>query len=151
MIRPLPRLLLTVALIALFAWLLGRAVDHEHAQASSAPADRTLRTGDTPTLQWAQGKGATQLAHNAAVQATICRVFGPECAKALRVAWCESRFNVYAVGNRYGRDPYYGLYQFGAYARRTYGFAWNALTQARAAKRMRDAEGWRPWPVCGHR
>lgn len=87
-------------------------------------------------------------AHYAKVRRIICVTFGPECQKAQRVAWCESRFNVYAVGNRYGRDPYYGLFQFGAYARRTYGFAWDARTQARAAKRMRDREGWRPWPVC---
>lgn len=88
-------------------------------------------------------------AHYEQVRRIICVTFGPECRKAQRVAWCESRFNVHAVGNRHGADPYFGLFQFGSYARRTYGFAWDARTQARAAKRMRDREGWRPWPVCG--
>ena len=81
----------------------------------------------------------------------ICAAFGSECAKAIRVAICESNLNVHAIGNRYGADPYYGLFQQGAYSRATYGFGWSALDQARAAKRHRDAEGWGPWPVCGQR
>jgi hypothetical protein len=76
----------------------------------------------------------------------ICIVFGAECAKALRVAECESNFNVHAIG---GGGAFWGLFQQGAYSRSTYGFGWSALEQARAAKRHRDAEGWGPWPVCG--
>lgn len=81
----------------------------------------------------------------------ICAAFGWECAKAIRVAICESHLNVYAVGNRYGLDPYYGLFQQGAYSRARYGFGWSASEQASGAKRHRDAEGWGPWPVCGLR
>jgi hypothetical protein len=79
-------------------------------------------------------------------QEAICHVFGPECQKALRVARCESGFNVRAVSPG---GLYWGLFQQGAYSRSTYGFGWTALEQARAAKRHRDAEGWGPWPVCG--
>lgn len=82
------------------------------------------------------------------VRQTICRVFGRECAKAIRVAICESHLNVYAVG---GGGRYLGLFQQGAYSRARYGFGWSAWEQARGAKRHRDAEGWAPWPVCGRR
>jgi hypothetical protein len=78
--------------------------------------------------------------------AAICLVFGDECAKALRVARCESNLYVYA---RSSDGLYWGLFQQGSYSRSTYGFGWSALEQARASKRHRDAEGWGPWPVCG--
>jgi hypothetical protein len=43
------------------------------------------------------------------------------------------------------------MFQFGAYARARYGFAWSPWVQARAAARMVRVEGWGPWPVCGRR
>ena len=69
----------------------------------------------------------------------ICRVFHP-CAKALQVAWCESRFDVYARNGQY-----LGLFQMGEYARSTYGHSWTALGQARAAHRYYMDAGWSPW------
>lgn len=78
----------------------------------------------------------------------ICAAFGSECGKAVRVARCESGLSVHAVG---GGGLYYGLFQFGAYARKRYGFAWDARTQANAAAAMWRDGGWRPWPICGQR
>jgi hypothetical protein len=71
----------------------------------------------------------------------ICYVFGGYCQQALAVARCESNLYVYA------RSPggHLGIFQFGSYARSTYGFGWTALEQARAAYRMFRAEGWAPW------
>lgn len=85
-----------------------------------------------------------------AIRALICQVFGPECYGAVRLVECETggTFDPTIVGNSRGADPYYGLFQFGAYARSRYGFGWDAASQIYAAKRMRDAESWTPWPVC---
>jgi hypothetical protein len=69
----------------------------------------------------------------------ICAVFHP-CDKALQVAWCESRFSIYARNGQY-----LGLFQFGEYARSTYGFGWTALAQARAAHAYYMDAGWAPW------
>jgi hypothetical protein len=74
------------------------------------------------------------------IRGVICSVFGAHCSEALRVAWCESRYRVHAVNG-----DYWGIWQFGSFARAHYGFAWNASTQTRAAYRyFRDA-GWAPW------
>jgi hypothetical protein len=83
------------------------------------------------------------VAHGSTVTTAICRTFGPYCGQALRVAWCESRYDVYAR-SRYG---HWGLFQFDANARRTYGFSWDAWGQSRAAYRYFRAAGysWRPW------
>jgi len=70
----------------------------------------------------------------------ICRVFGSHCREAQRVAWCESRYNVHATNG-----DYWGLFQFGSYARARYGFAWDAYVQARAAYRYFNDAGWAPW------
>ncbi|HXI66973.1 MAG TPA: hypothetical protein VNH41_03470, partial [Steroidobacteraceae bacterium] len=70
----------------------------------------------------------------------ICSVFGSHCSEAISVATCESTLNVYARNG-----DYEGLFQFGSFARAHYGFAWNALTQARAAYRYFLDAGWSPW------
>jgi len=72
--------------------------------------------------------------------AIICRVFGSHCREAVAVARCESTLNVYARNG-----DYWGLFQFGSFARAHYGFAWNAWTQARAAYRYFLDAGWSPW------
>ena len=73
----------------------------------------------------------------------ICTTFGRYCGQALSVSWCESRWNVYA------RSPggHLGLFQFGSYARRRYGFGWDAWTQSRAAYRYFADSGhrWTAW------
>jgi hypothetical protein len=63
--------------------------------------------------------------------------------QAVRVAKCESGWSL-AV---YARSPggHLGAFQFGSYARATYGFAWNIWVQAAAAYRYYRAAGWRPW------
>jgi hypothetical protein len=121
-IRKPARTLTGIAVFLFFVIAAGRAADHE-AKAHYQPGQHNTRHA-------------------------ICQAFGAECAKAIRVAQCESNLNPFAR-SRDGR--YWGLYQFGAYARATYGFAWNHWAQARAAARMRKAEGWGPWPVCGRR
>ena len=70
----------------------------------------------------------------------ICSVFGSHCSEAISVATCESHLNVYARNGQY-----LGLFQFGSFARAHYGFAWDALTQARAAYRYWRDAGWSPW------
>ena len=74
------------------------------------------------------------------VRRAICSVFGAHCSEALRVAWCESRWNVHATNGQY-----WGLFQFGSFARAHYGFAWNAWAQARSAYRYFLDAGWSPW------
>ena len=73
----------------------------------------------------------------------ICEVFGDRhCAQALRVAWCESRFDTRARNGQYR-----GLFQMGSWERRKYGHGSTAREQARAAYRYFVATGrtWGPW------
>lgn len=72
--------------------------------------------------------------------AIICRVFRSHCREALRVAWCESRWRIYARNGQY-----LGVFQMGRAERARFGFAWNAWTQARAARRYYRLAGWQPW------
>jgi hypothetical protein len=88
-----------------------------------------------------RSRGASaQKQRASSVRGVICSVFGAHCSEALRVAWCESRMNVYARNG-----DYLGLFQFGSFARAHYGFAWNALAQARSAYRYFLDAGWKPW------
>lgn len=85
---------------------------------------------------------ALSVAHSSrvsAAQRAICHYWHP-CTKALQVAWCESRYDVYARNGQY-----LGLFQMGDYARSTYGHAWNAWAQAKAAHRYYLDAGWAPW------
>jgi hypothetical protein len=72
----------------------------------------------------------------------ICKVFGSYCGQALRVSWCESRYNIWARNGQY-----LGLFQMGDYARARYGHSNNAWGQARAAYRYFTDSGrdWSPW------
>jgi|SRR5262252_5172024 len=71
----------------------------------------------------------------------IRKVFGQYGDQAVRVAYCESRLEVWARSGQY-----YGLFQMGSFARAKYGHAWNAWAESRAAYRyFRDAHGWGPW------
>ena len=70
----------------------------------------------------------------------ICSVFGAHCSEAISVATCESTLRVTARNG-----DYWGLFQFGSFARAHYGFAWDALTQSRAAYRYWRDAGWSPW------
>ena len=74
------------------------------------------------------------------IRGVICSVFGSHCSEAIHVAQCESHLNVYARNGQY-----LGLFQFGSFARAHYGFAWDALTQTRAAYRYFLDAGWSPW------
>ena len=74
------------------------------------------------------------------VRSIICSVFGAHCSEAISVATCESTLRVTARNG-----DYWGLFQFGSFARAHYGFAWDALTQSRAAYRYWRDAGWSPW------
>lgn len=75
-------------------------------------------------------------------RAAICLVFGSRCQEALRVAQCESRFDVNARNGQYR-----GTFQMGDWERATYGHGSTTLAQARAAHRYFVAAGsdWSPW------
>lgn len=60
--------------------------------------------------------------------------------KALSVAWCESRFNMWARNGQY-----LGIFQMGTLERRIYGHAWNIWIQVKAAHKYYKDAGWRPW------
>ena len=85
---------------------------------------------------------ATPLKQQPKVQQAVCTVFGTYCYEALSVAWCESRWNVWAHNGQY-----LGLFQMGSSERRRYGHGRDAWTQARAANRYFIASGrdWSPW------
>jgi len=73
----------------------------------------------------------------------ICAVFGDRyCGEALRVAWCESRFDTEARNGQYR-----GIFQMGSWERRRWGHGRTALAQARAAHRYFVVTGkdWSPW------
>ena len=71
--------------------------------------------------------------------------------EAVRVARCESGPNLwpYALNGPWppqpGRETYAGMFQFGSFARSTFGFAFNPWEQARAAHRYFVMAGWSPW------
>jgi len=75
-------------------------------------------------------------------RAVVCHVFGPYCGPALRVAWCESRFDVWARNGQY-----LALFQMGTRERARYGDGLCLWNQARAALRYFRASGsdWSPW------
>jgi len=71
----------------------------------------------------------------------IRRVFGPvHGAKAVRVAWCESRLDPRARNGQY-----LGVMQMGRRERARFGHSRTVLGQALAARRYHRLAGWRPW------
>jgi hypothetical protein len=72
----------------------------------------------------------------------ICDVFGPYCAQALAVAWCESRLSTTAQNGQY-----LGLFQMGSSERGLFGHGATARDQAVAAHRYFVVSGrdWSPW------
>jgi len=85
------------------------------------------------------------LASLSTVEGAIRHVWGAEAGNALKVAWCESNYSVYARNGQY-----LGLFQMGDWARSNYGHGWDALTQARAAYRLWLDEGWSQWECSPH-
>jgi hypothetical protein len=75
-------------------------------------------------------------------ETAIRYVFGPYATQALRVAYCESRYSIWARNGQY-----LGLFQMGEYARSRYGHAWNAWAQAISAWRyfVDSGRDWSPW------
>jgi hypothetical protein len=120
---------LVIAVLALLALLLAvRAHSSNRAvvlRVRAAPAPVAARVGAVPPVVRA-----------------ICATFRGYCGQALRVAWCESRWKVWARNGQY-----LGLFQMGAWERAHYGHGWNAWAQSRAAFRYFAATGrsWRPW------
>lgn len=102
---------------------------------ASAPSTPRARVHAAP----ARGVGAGAVP---SVVRAICATFGRYCGEALRVAWCESRWKVSARNG-----THLGLFQMGAWERRTYGHGPGAWAQSRAAYRYFTALGhsWRRW------
>jgi hypothetical protein len=75
-------------------------------------------------------------------EATICRVFGPRCGEAIRVARCESGMHTDAVNGQY-----LGLFQMGSHERQLFGHGPSAQEQASAAHRyfVYAGQTWSPW------
>lgn len=76
----------------------------------------------------------------APVRTAIRCAFGRHANAALRVAYCESRYNTNARNGQY-----LGIFQMGSAERARFGHSNNALGQARAARRYFNLAGWRPW------
>ena len=78
------------------------------------------------------------------IKQAIHHVFGPYGDEAVRVAWCESRFSIWARNGQYA-----GLFQMGASERAHYVRAryWGWWEQIRSAHRYFIASGrdWSPW------
>jgi hypothetical protein len=75
------------------------------------------------------------------VPAIIDAVFGPDGWKARAVAWCESRFSVFARNGQYR-----GIFQMGDHERATYGgSSFDKWEQIEAAHRYFLVAGWGPW------
>ena len=74
--------------------------------------------------------------------AVICKVFGPHCQQAIRVARCESGLTIGAENGQY-----LGLFQMGSWERRTFGHGWNPWAQSRAAYKyfVQSGRDWSPW------
>ena len=104
------------------------------AQARSVQATRESRAHNRERVR--------RLAVAATPRAVICRVFGPYCEEAVRVAHCESRLTIDAQNGQY-----LGLFQMGSTARRLFGHGDSAEEQARAALRffVRSGSDWGPW------
>lgn len=75
-------------------------------------------------------------------ETAICSVFGVYCSQALRVAWCEGKYDTSAKNGQY-----LGTFQMGDHERATYGHGDTVLAQAQAAYRYFVASGkdWSPW------
>ena len=92
------------------------------------------------------------LAHYGAprnVDRAIHNHFGKGAMKALRVARCESHFNLHAISPA----GYYGLFQFNWGTWRANGGRghprWaSANEQARVTRITVRRRGWQPWPTC---
>jgi hypothetical protein len=72
----------------------------------------------------------------------IAWVFGEYKYQAYDVAWCESRFSIWAENGQY-----LGLFQMGSSERRLFGHGNTAVEQAKAAHRYFVTSGrdWSPW------
>jgi hypothetical protein len=63
--------------------------------------------------------------------------------QAVRVAKCESGWSLAVHAHSSG--GHLGMFQFGSFARATYGFGWNPWAQSAAAYRYWRHAGWSPW------
>lgn len=70
----------------------------------------------------------------------ICYFFKTNCAKALSVAWCESKYYRYAHNGQYR-----GIWQMGNFARGAYGHGNTPLEQTYYAYQYYKDSGWNPW------
>lgn len=96
----------------------------------------------TASLSLVIAPAAESRAQPSQAEQAIRYVFGPYASQALRVAWCESRYSIYATNGQY-----LGLFQMGSYARAKYGHATNAWAQAISAYRyfIDSGKDWSPW------
>lgn len=75
----------------------------------------------------------------------------PLGAEALDVARCESGPNYWNYAHNgplpftKNQETYAGMFQFGSYARSSFGFSWSPWQQARSAYRYWLVAGWSPW------
>ena len=71
-----------------------------------------------------------------------------ECDRAMRVAYCESRFVAEAT-NKAG--PYIGLFQVWDRHVEEPWMLYDPIYNTQIAYQLWLERGWRPWPVCGAR
>lgn len=68
----------------------------------------------------------------------------PLRVQAFDVVSCETG-GTYSIYSGYGKHDYWGLFQFGGWARSRYGFGWSARAQAHAAYRYWLDSRWSGW------
>lgn len=148
-----------VAYVAVYAVNVQQADGHVIPRSACYAKAKAARLAD-PTPSYAEWravlvkclrykrKHAQAHACNQSVPAIIRCVFGPVGDAAVSVAACESGLNPAARGPRdeYG-NPRQGLFQFGTWERRTFGYGPDAWSQSRGALRYFNASGrdWSPW------
>ena len=112
-----------------------RTLTATRARADRARAELARRQAEAEPTRLRTDLGSTP-------EKAICFVFGAHCREALRVARCESGYQVTAQNGQY-----LGLFQMGSSERRLFGHGETALEQAQAAYRyfVRSGRDWSPW------
>ena len=81
-----------------------------------------------------------------AIKNKVCKAFGKNCARTIKIAFCESQFTSNAVGDKKTTYPSYGVLQIRSLpGRPSKSKLFNVDFNIKYAKQMFDKQGWKPW------